>query len=98
MTSERLMVAFAGMDVPADVAQALAHNSFAGVTLFRDHNVTSIAQVRALTSALQAAARPDSRPLLIATDQEGGQLNALGDGPPTPFAGAMAMGAAGDAD
>ena len=37
----------------------------------------------------------DSRPLLIAADQEGGQLNALGDGP-TEFAGAMALGAAGD--
>jgi beta-N-acetylhexosaminidase len=98
MTSERLMVAFAGMKVPAEVTQALAQNSFAGVTLFRDLNVTSIAQVRELTAALQAAAQPDSRPLLIAADQEGGQLNALGDGPPTPFAGAMAMGAAGDAE
>ena len=96
MTSERLMVAFVGTELPAQVAQSLSNNSFAGVTLFRDHNVTSVAQVRALTAALQQAARADGRPLLIATDQEGGQLNALGDGPPTPFAGAMAMGAAGD--
>ncbi len=35
--------------------------------------------------------------MLIAADQEGGQLNALGDGP-TPFAGPMALGAAGDED
>ena len=89
------MVAFAGTTVPADVAQALGSSAFAGVTLFRDHNVESIAQVRALTGALQQAARADSRPLLIAADQEGGQLNALGDGP-TDFAGPMAMGAAGD--
>src|SRR4051812_34873495 len=95
MTSERLMVAFAGMELPAEVAEVLARSSFAGVTLFRDHNVTSVAQVRALNMSLQAAAREGARPLLIAADQEGGQLNALGDGP-TEFAGAMALGAAGD--
>jgi beta-N-acetylhexosaminidase len=89
------MVAFAGTTVPADVAQALGRAPFAGVTLFRDHNVASPAQVRELTATLQGAARPETRPLLIAADQEGGQLNALGDGP-TEFAGAMALGAAGD--
>ena len=79
------------------MAEALARDTFAGVTLFRDHNVASVAQVRALTAALQQAARDQTRrPLLIAADQEGGQLNALGDGP-TEFAGAMALGAAGDA-
>ncbi len=36
-------------------------------------------------------------PLLVAADQEGGQLLALGDGP-TAFAGNMALGAVGDAD
>ncbi len=91
------MIAFAGMAVPTEVAQSLSLSPFAGVTLFRDHNIESPAQVRALTAALQAAARADSRPLLIATDQEGGQLNALGDGP-AEFAGAMALGATGDAD
>jgi beta-N-acetylhexosaminidase len=95
VTSERLMIAFAGTEVPANVQQSLAANAFAGVTLFREHNVRSAAQVRALTTALQQGARTDSRPLLIATDQEGGQLNALGE-EPTAFAGAMALGAAGD--
>src|SRR3954469_14655226 len=97
MTPERLMLAFAGAELPADIAQTLGASPFAGVTLFRDHNVRSVAQVRLLTSALQSAARADARPLLIAADQEGGQLNALGDGP-TEFAGAMALGAAGDTD
>jgi beta-N-acetylhexosaminidase len=50
--------------------------------------------VRTLTTALQAAA---TQPLLIAADQEGGQLMALGPGW-TPFAGPMAIGATGDAD
>ena len=91
------MVAFAGFDVPQEIAQALGRGAFAGVTLFRDHNVESVAQVRSLTAGLQAASLPQARPLLIATDAEGGQLNALGDGP-TEFAGAMALGAVGDAD
>jgi len=87
------MVAFAGTLLPDEVRVALGTDTYAGVSLFRHANVESPVQVRALTDALQAAARV--RPLLIATDQEGGQLNALGDGP-TPFAGAMALGAADD--
>jgi beta-N-acetylhexosaminidase len=95
MTSERLMIAFAGTTLPAKVAAALAARPVAGVTLFAHHNVTSPAQVRDLTATLQAAAPDDGPPLLIATDQEGGQLNALG-GETTQFAGAMALGATGD--
>ncbi|MEP7379773.1 MAG: glycoside hydrolase family 3 N-terminal domain-containing protein, partial [Chloroflexota bacterium] len=74
---------------------ALGADAYAGVTLFRHWNVASVGQLRELTGALQAAAR--TGPLLIATDQEGGQLNALGEGP-TPFAGAMALGAVADED
>ena len=95
MTAERLMAAFAGTQVPAEVAQALEKQPYAGVTLFRDVNVSSVEQIRALTAQLQSLARPEARPLLIAADAEGGQLNGLGDGP-TQFAGAMALGAAGD--
>ena len=97
MTLERLMIAFAGTTVPAKVAESLVARPVAGVTLFAQHNVESPAQVRELTAALHAAAPGNGRPLLIATDQEGGQLNALGGGT-TPFAGAMALGATGDTD
>jgi len=89
------MVAFAGIEMPARTAKAIAGRPVAGVTLFRQRNVSSAAQVRALTAQLQAAAPPESRPLLMATDQEGGQLIALGDDT-TQFAGAMALGAVGD--
>ena len=82
VTAERLMVAFAGTERSGRGGRRRSRSSaFAGVTLFRDHNVTSVEQVRALNASLQNAARPDARPLLIAADQEGGQLNALGDGP-----------------
>jgi beta-N-acetylhexosaminidase len=88
------MLAFDGLTVPDEVARRLRDAPAAGVTLFRFSNVDSPAQVRALVGELQRAAAR-SRPLLVAADQEGGQLNGLGDGL-TPFAGNMALGAAGD--
>jgi beta-N-acetylhexosaminidase len=97
MIASQLMIAFAGRELPREVADQIRARPFAGVTLFRFHNVESAAQVRALTAGLQSAAEASSKPLLIATDQEGGQLVALGD-ETTQFAGAMAMGAAGDED
>lgn len=89
-----LMLAFDGETVPAWLATRLGEAPPAGFTLFRFHNVRSPGQVRELTEALQAAA-PPGLPFLVAADQEGGQFQALGDGP-TPFAGAMALGATGD--
>ena len=90
------MVAFAGHRLPRTWPTSSARRPFAGVTLFRAHNVESAEQVRTLTAAIQAAATIE-RPLLIATDQEGGQLIALGDGTDAVRR-AMALGAAGAAD
>jgi beta-N-acetylhexosaminidase len=100
-----VMLAFDGPTVPDDLRTRLAEAPAAGVTLFRHGNVRDPGQVRALTDELQAAAgaagpgaaRPGARTLLVAADQEGGQLVALGD-ETTQFAGAMALGAAGDPD
>ena len=78
----RLMLAFRGRTVPRWLRTRLAAAPVAGFTLFRSDNVRSPQQVRRLTAALQAAARArdadDGLPILIATDQEGGQLLALG--------------------
>ena len=81
------MLAFRGLTVPAWLTDRLAAAPVAGFTLFRAPNLRSPAQVRRLTTSLQAAARArtlaDARedlPLLIAVDQEGGQLLSLGDG------------------
>jgi beta-N-acetylhexosaminidase len=90
----RLMLAFDGLELPEPMRRRLAVGPAAGVTLFRFRNVASPAQVRALTSAIQACA-PADEPFLVAIDQEGGQLRGLGPGS-TPFAGNMALGAAGD--
>ena len=94
---ERLMLGFAGTELPAHTGRFLARHPVAGVTLFHHYNVRSAGQVRALTAALQAAAQPRSRPLLVAADQEGGQLIALG-ADTTQFGGPMAVGAGGDAE
>src|SRR6185369_13994907 len=81
----------------AAAAEALAARA-AGVTLYRFLNVRSATQVRALTDTLRAAAdRLGLPPLVIAADHETGQMHVLGDDA-TPFAGAMAIGAAGDQD
>jgi beta-N-acetylhexosaminidase len=67
------------------------------MTVFRHHNVRSPGQLLELTSAFQAAALEAdlAQPMLVAADQEGGQLIALGDAT-TSFAGNMALGAVDD--
>ncbi len=96
MTLARLMIAFAGTELPRSAARRINEQGVAGVTLFRaHHNVVDPAQIRRLTAAIQGARPAGAPPLLVAADQEGGQLVALGDGT-TQFAGAMALGATGD--
>ncbi len=104
----RVMLAFDGASLPPWVAERLAEAPAAGMTVFRHFNVRSPGQLRELTEAFQragvataggvaSAAGAPPAPMLVAADQEGGQLLALGDGP-TAFAGNMALGAVGDAD
>ncbi len=94
---ERLLLSFDGHAIEPAAAEALAARA-AGVTLYRHLNIGSPTEVRALTDELQAAAARLGRPaMLVAADHETGQLHAMGDGA-TPFAGAMALGAAGDPD
>jgi beta-N-acetylhexosaminidase len=89
----RMLRAFDGREPSAAIRDAIARRRTVGVTIFRARNVESPAQVRALTAGLQVA-RPDGDPpLLIATDQEGGQLQAVGDGA-TAWPGNLALAAA----
>lgn len=89
-----LLAGFEGPRLPGELGDLLAADGASGATLFRFHNVASAAQVRTLTDDLQASAG-EGPPLLVAADQEGGQLLGLGDDT-TPFAGNMALGAVGD--
>lgn len=93
----KLMLAFKGFAVPERIRTWLQERPSAGFTLFRPLNVQNPAQVRALTAELQTiAAQANQPPLIIAADQEGGQLNALGE-ETTLFPGNMALGATRDA-
>ncbi len=89
-----LMLAFEGSTAPPWVGDWLRERRAAGFTIFRPKNVESPAQLRALTAELQRLAG-ENGPLLIAGDQEGGQLIALG-AETTQFPGNMALGATGD--
>ncbi len=95
MTLGRLMIAFVGAELPPSASRRINEHGVAGVTLFRVHNIVDPPQIRGLTAAIQGARPAGAPPLLVAADQEGGQLIGLGDGT-TQFAGAMALGATGD--
>jgi beta-N-acetylhexosaminidase len=88
------LIAFEGTRVDQRIAELVADPRVAGVTLYGSINIEDAEQTRRLTDELQSAA---GRLLLIALDQEGGQLNAAGPDT-TPFAGNMALGAVGDVD
>jgi beta-N-acetylhexosaminidase len=88
------LIAFEGTRVDQRIAELVADPRVAGVTLYGSINIEDAEQTRRLTDELQSAA---GRLLLIAVDQEGGQLNAAGPDT-TPFAGNMALGAVGDVD
>lgn len=87
-------VAFDGRAVDQGLADLVADARVAGVTLYGNINIENGEQTRGLTHDLQKAA---GRPLLIAVDQEGGQLTAAGP-ETTHFAGNMALGATRDVD
>jgi beta-N-acetylhexosaminidase len=90
---QQFLLSFDGTDeLPDELKQVMQRQHVGGVILFRHKNISTLSKLRALTSALQRTARDSGQPpLLIAVDQEGGQLMAIGDG--TPFPGNMALGA-----
>lgn len=93
----KFMLAFEGkIRPPAHIVKWLRGRRLGGFSLFRPYNYETPEQLRGLTAWLQwAAAQAGQPPLLIATDQEGGQLTALGAGT-TQFAGNMALAATRD--
>ena len=92
--SGMLLLSFDGTTAPREVLDIIAERGVAGVSLFRHHNFADTTQIADLVGELQSANRA-AIPLLVATDQEAGQMMAIG-GRATPFAGNMAIGAAGD--
>lgn len=90
---QKQMLAFEGHEPIPEILETLRDQQVAGFTLFRHLNVVDPDQVRTLTDSLQRAAAASGQPrLLIAVDQETGQLTAVDNGT-TPFPGNMALGA-----
>ena len=92
---QQFLLTFEGREAPTDqFLEVLRRQHVGGVILFRYKNMGNLAELRGLTHALQrAAAESGQPPLLIAADQEGGQLMAVDQ--TTQFPGNMALGAAG---
>ena len=92
---QQFLLTFEGREAPPQqFLEVLRRQHVGGVVLFRHKNMGNLAELRGLTHALQrVAAESGQPPLLIAADQEGGQLIAVDQ--TTPFPGNMALGAAG---
>jgi beta-N-acetylhexosaminidase len=83
LLGQRIMVGLSGTTAPPSLVHAVRAGDVGSVILFAS-NLRSRSQTLALTGALQRAARAGGNPkLLIATDQEGGQVKRIGDLPPT---------------
>lgn len=78
LAGERVIYSYPGRNPPQSLLAQIAAGDAAGVILFKD-NIVSASQIAQVTSELQTAAArsPVKTPLLIMTDQEGGQVRRL---------------------
>ena len=84
LVGQRFVVALSGTSPSPALLGRVRRGEIGGVILFGS-NIESPAQLRRLTATLQEAARDGGRPpLLIATDQEGGQVRRLPWAGPRP--------------
>jgi beta-N-acetylhexosaminidase len=82
LLGQRIMVGLPGTTADAGLLDRIRRGHVGSVILF-SQNIASRTQLIALTSSLQRAARRGGNPpLLIAVDQEGGQVKRLPNGPP----------------
>jgi beta-N-acetylhexosaminidase len=86
LVGQRFVFALDGTRIPAGLQNRIRSGEAAGVIIF-GRNSHSAAGLRRLTSRLQSIPRPPGMemPLLVMTDQEGGQTNHV-PGPPTKSA------------
>jgi beta-N-acetylhexosaminidase len=83
LLGQRIMVGLSGTAAPSWLLRAAKAGQVGSVILFAP-NIVSREQTVALTNALQRAARAGGNPkLLIAVDQEGGQVKRIPSGAPT---------------
>jgi beta-N-acetylhexosaminidase len=94
LAGERVIWSYSGLTPPDSLLTAIGKGEVAGVIFFSD-NVSSLAQVHRVADRLQAAAKksPLAKPLLLLTDQEGGEIRRL---PGEPNLSAKQIGQASD--
>jgi len=75
---QRIIYSYPGLTPPAGLLARIRAGEAAGVIFFGE-NVASLTQIRGVVQQLRAAAAesPVSQPLLLMTDQEGGQVRRL---------------------
>ncbi len=84
MAGQRVIYSYSGLNPPAGLLSLIRHGDAAGVIFFGD-NISSHAQIATVIKTLETAdASPDNpvrAPLLLMTDQEGGQVRRLPGAP-----------------
>ncbi len=92
MLGQMMVASFSGTEPPESLLARIRAGQVGGVILFADNVAGGVAAVRTLTGTLQAAAsQGHNPPLLIMTDQEGGEVKRL-PGPPSLAASQMTAG------
>jgi beta-N-acetylhexosaminidase len=84
LAGQRVIYSYTGLTPPASLISLIEHGEAAGVIFFGD-NISSDAQISSVIKTLEAADanrdNPVRAPLLLMTDQEGGEVRRL-PGPP----------------
>ncbi len=82
LAGQRIIYSYSGLQPPASLLSAIRAGEAAGVILFGE-NIASGSQIRGVVASLQRANRasPVHAPLLVLTDQEGGQVRRLPGAP-----------------
>jgi beta-N-acetylhexosaminidase len=84
MAGQRVIYSYTGPTPPSELLWLIRHGRAAGVIFFAD-NIRSRVQLRAAVRALeladQSSGNPIRAPLLLMTDQEGGQVRRLSGAP-----------------
>jgi len=84
LAGQRVIYSYSGLQPPRELLERIRHGEAAGVIFFAP-NIASVPQLRQVVRELQAAngRSPVKAPLLMMTDQEGGQVRRL---PMPPYA------------
>ena len=84
LAGQRVIYSYSGTTVPSELLTLIREGEVGGVIFF-SYNITSVNQLAGVTKELDAARQesPVHLPLLLMTDQEGGEVRRIAGGQPT---------------